>query len=64
MTKFHIQTADCTLRSYQFEADTDDLDAAVAAFWDMSNEDRQKAFIAEDWTGEEMDFITIMGPTQ
>ena len=53
MAKFHIQTADCTLRSYQFEADTDDMDAAVEAFWNLC-EELPDGWIDTSWHNDEL----------
>jgi hypothetical protein len=44
--------------------DGDDLDDAIAKFWDLTDEELQKAYIAEEWTGEELDFITIKEPVK
>jgi hypothetical protein len=44
--------------------DGDDMDAAVAKFWDMSPQELDAAYIAEQWTGEELDFITIKEPVK
>lgn len=64
MAKFFLQTVECTTKSYEFEMDGDDVDAAIAKFWDMNPEELQKAYVSEEWTGEELDFITIKGPVQ
>ena len=64
MAKFFLQIAERTIKAYEFEMDGDDVDDAIAEFWDMSPEERQKAFIGEEWMGEEFDFITIVGPAQ
>ena len=64
MAKFFLQTIECTLKSYEFEIDGDDLDEAIAEFWEMTPEELKKAYIAEEWTGEELDFITIKEPAQ
>ena len=40
------------------------MDAAIAKFWDMTDEELAKAYIAEEWTGEELDFITIKEPVK
>jgi hypothetical protein len=44
--------------------DGDDLDLAVIHFRDMTDEELAKAYIAEEWTGEELDFITIKEPVK
>jgi len=64
MAKFFLQTIEITTKGYEFEMDGDDLDAAIAKFWDMNPEELQKAYIAEEWTGEELDFITIKEPVK
>ena len=64
MAKFYIQTVESTLKSYEFEMDGDDIDAAIAKFREMTPEELKKAYIAEEWTGEELDFITIKEPAQ
>ena len=64
MAKFFLQTIECTLKSYEFETDNDDLDEAIAEFREMTPEELKKAYIAEEWTGEELDFITIKEPAQ
>ena len=64
MAKFFLQTIEITTKGYEFEMDGDDLDAAIAKFWDMSPEELKKAYIAEEWTGEELDFITIKEPVK
>jgi hypothetical protein len=64
MAKFFLQTVECTTKAYEFEMDGDDIDAAIAKFWDMTDEELQKAYIAEEWTGEELDFITIKEPVK
>lgn len=64
MAKFFLQTIEITTKGYEFEMDGDDLDDAIAKFWDMSPEELKKAYIAEEWTGEELDFITIKEPVK
>ena len=64
MAKFFLQTIECTLKSYEFETDNDDLDEAIAEFREMTPEELKKAYIAEEWIGEELDFITIKEPAQ
>jgi hypothetical protein len=64
MAKFYIQTIECTTKSYEFEMDGDDMDLAVIHFRDMTDDELRKAYIAEEWTGEELDFITIKEPVK
>jgi hypothetical protein len=64
MAKFFLQITEHTNKAYEFEMDGDDLDEAIAKFRSMSPAELEKAYIAEEWIGEELDFITIKGPAQ
>jgi hypothetical protein len=64
MARFFIQTFETIRHGYEIELDTDDLDEAISQFWDLSDAELGKCLIADESTGEELDFITIMGPAQ